>query len=112
MRDDCLERHWRELADVRQRPARPPRRRHGQGGWPAAHPLTRKLRAWILVGLTVLSGGTPALAGDLVFGHIAGHTGVQAVTAKGLRDGILLYFDQVNARGGVNGSRLVLQAID
>lgn len=48
----------------------------------------------------------------VVFGHVAGHTGVQAVTAKGLRDGILLYFEQVNARGGVKGSRLVLESID
>lgn len=65
------------------------------------------MSGWIAV-----VSGTHAAENDLVFGHVAGHTGVQAVTAKGLRDGILLYFDQVNARGGVNGSKLVLESID
>ena len=65
-----------------------------------------------MAGSTVFLGSTHAAENDLVFGHVAGHTGVQAVTAKGLRDGILLYFDQVNARGGIKGSRLVLEAID
>src|SRR3954462_1444561 len=66
----------------------------------------------VMLAVLACASGTHAAESELVFGHIAGHTGVQAVTAKGLRDGILLYFDQVNARGGVNGSWLVLEAVD
>jgi branched-chain amino acid transport system substrate-binding protein len=56
--------------------------------------------------------GRHARADELLFGHIGAHTGVQATTGKGLRDGIALYFDFLNASGGVKGSRLVLEAID
>lgn len=51
-------------------------------------------------------------AADLTFANIAGYTGAQAATGNGLRDGIQLYFDLVNAGGGVKGSRLVLLAVD
>jgi branched-chain amino acid transport system substrate-binding protein len=68
--------------------------------------------AAVMSGLIAILSGAHAAENEFVFGHVAGHTGVQAVTAKGLRDGILLYFDQVNARGGVNGSKLVLESID
>lgn len=81
--------------------------------WPAAVARqVRSLGAFVFAGLAIVSTATHAAGGDLVFGHIAGHTGVQAVTAKALRDGILLYFEEVNARGGLNGSRLVLEAVD
>ena len=74
--------------------------------------MNKFARIATLFGSIVFLSGAHAKENDLVFGHIAGHTGVQAVTAKSLRDGILLYFDQVNARGGVKGSRLVLESID
>jgi branched-chain amino acid transport system substrate-binding protein len=74
--------------------------------------MKKMLRAALACGWLAFVDGTCAAEKELVFGHVAGHTGVQAVTAKGLRDGILLYFDQINAGGGIKGSTLVLQAID
>jgi branched-chain amino acid transport system substrate-binding protein len=74
--------------------------------------MKKILRAAVVCGWIAILSGAHAAENELVFGHVAGHTGVQAVTAKGLRDGILLYFDQVNASGGVNGSKLKLESID
>lgn len=51
-------------------------------------------------------------AGDLVFGHVGSHSGVQSATGIDLRNGISMYFDFVNANGGVKGRRLVLESID
>lgn len=76
-------------------------------------PLTPSLLAcWALSFLLLVSASPRATAADLVFGHIGAHTGVQANTGKGLRDGIALYFESVNAAGGVKGSKLVLEAVD
>src|ERR1700712_2619445 len=74
--------------------------------------MKKIVRAAVMSALIATLSGAHAAENELVFGHVAGHTGVQAVTAKGLRDGILLYFGEVNAKGGVNGAKLVLESID
>ena len=72
-------------------------------------------RRSLLKGLALLASAASREAsagGELVFGHIGAHSGVQANTGIDLRNGISLYFDFVNANGGVKGQRLVLEAID
>jgi len=71
-----------------------------------------KLACWALSFLLLVGASLQAAGADLVFGQISAYTGVQANTGKGLRDGIALYFDSVNAAGGVKGSKLVLEAVD
>jgi branched-chain amino acid transport system substrate-binding protein len=79
----------------------------------SARTMKKTTQSLVLVGaILLLMLGRHARADELLFGHIGAHTGVQANTGKGLRDGIALYFDFVNANGGVKGSRLVLEAID
>lgn len=54
-----------------------------------------------------------ALANDhLVVGQVAPFSGAQAVSGKAIHAGIKLYFDAVNARGGVNGRLLKLVTRD
>lgn len=48
----------------------------------------------------------------LVIGQVAPFTGAQAVTGKAIHAGIKLYFDAVNAKGGVNGRPLKLVTRD
>src|SRR5665647_2153254 len=72
-------------------------------------------RRALLKGLVLLASAASweaSAGGDLVFGHIGAHSGVQANTGIDLRNGLSLYFDLVNANGGVKGQRLVLEAID
>jgi ABC-type branched-subunit amino acid transport system substrate-binding protein len=53
-----------------------------------------------------------AHAADLVIAHISPLTGPIAPNGQGLLIGARAYFDQVNANGGVNGSKIVLTAAD
>lgn len=53
-----------------------------------------------------------AQARELVIGQVAPFSGPQAVTGKAIHAGIRLYFDQVNAQGGVKGARLRLVTRD
>jgi len=54
---------------------------------------------------------THALA-DIVIGQTAGFSGAVAGTVKEATDGAKLYFDAVNARGGVNGQQIQLVSMD
>lgn len=49
---------------------------------------------------------------EVVFGQTTGVTGPVAGSVKESNDGVKLYFDWVNARGGVNGRKLVLDTYD
>jgi len=51
--------------------------------------------------------GAPARA-DIVVGQIAPFTGPQALTGRAIHAGAKLYFDAVNAAGGVRGQRVSL----
>ena len=59
--------------------------------------------------LAALAG--PATA-QLRIGQTAGFTGTVASSVKEATDGAKLYFDAVNARGGVNGQKLELVSLD
>jgi ABC-type branched-subunit amino acid transport system substrate-binding protein len=48
----------------------------------------------------------PAAARDIVVAMVAPFTGPQGPTGKGLRAGIQLYFDHVNAGGGIGGNKI------
>lgn len=54
-----------------------------------------------------------ARAGDVEFGQVASHTNpTSASLGKGMTTGIRVYFDKVNASGGVQGSKLTLVTLD
>jgi ABC-type branched-subunit amino acid transport system substrate-binding protein len=52
------------------------------------------------------------LGTDLLVAQVAPHSGPQGALASDYRAGARLYFDSVNARGGINGATVVLQARD
>jgi branched-chain amino acid transport system substrate-binding protein len=68
------------------------------------------LRLFAVAMVTTLSG-TLASA-QIVIGQTAGFTGAVAASVKETTDGAKLYFDAVNARGGVNGQKIELISLD
>lgn len=60
----------------------------------------------------MLGMSTLALAEDIRVGQTAGFTGVQPGTIKELTDGAKLWINAVNAKGGVNGHKIVLESLD
>ncbi|HSN19135.1 MAG TPA: ABC transporter substrate-binding protein [Usitatibacter sp.] len=73
------------------------------------------LRA-VITAFAFLLGGTALAQGvtetQVVLGQSAAFTGPSAQLGKDMRDGAMLYFDQVNARGGVFGRRIELKSLD
>lgn len=63
----------------------------------------------LLAALAIAS--TPASA-DIIIGQTSGFSGPVAASVKELTEGARLYFDAVNARGGVNGQRIELISLD
>jgi len=63
-----------------------------------------------------LAGGAAAQIGvtadKIVIGQSAGFTGSVAGTVKELTAGAQVYFDAVNAKGGVHGRKIVLESMD
>jgi ABC-type branched-subunit amino acid transport system substrate-binding protein len=53
-----------------------------------------------------LLGHAAAAHADIVVGQVAPFTGPQAVTGRAIHAGAKLYFDAVNARGGIKGQRI------
>jgi len=51
-------------------------------------------------------------ADKIVIGQSAGFTGSVAGTVKELTAGAQVYFDAVNAKGGVHGRKIVLESMD
>ena len=65
------------------------------------------------VALALLAAALPASAAeDIVIGQVAPFSGPQAVTGKAIHAGAKLYFDAVNARGGVRGRAIRLVTRD
>jgi branched-chain amino acid transport system substrate-binding protein len=60
----------------------------------------------------LLLGFAAAHADDIVVGQVAPFSGPQAVTGQAIRAGAQLYFDAVNARGGVHGHQIRLVTRD
>ena len=60
-----------------------------------------------------LAAAEPGITADkILIGQAAGFTGSVAGTVKELTAGAQLYFDHVNARGGVHGRKIVLEQMD
>lgn len=76
-------------------------------------PRSRRLRALVagVAGAAALLG-TMAARADIVVGQVAPFSGPQAVTGRAIHAGAKLYFDAVNAKGGVRGQRLRLVTRD
>ena len=70
----------------------------------------RGLRA-ILLGVLAATSASWVYA-DVVVGQVAPFSGPQAVTGRSIHAGAKLYFDAVNARGGVKGQRIRLVTRD
>lgn len=72
-------------------------------------------RGWVaalaLLG-AVGAGSTPAQAADLVVVQIAPLSGVLASTGKQMVLGGQIYFDSVNAKGGVHGAKIKHEVLD
>jgi ABC-type branched-subunit amino acid transport system substrate-binding protein len=72
----------------------------------------------VMLGLLLasFSGATLAEAGvsatTLIIGQSGSLTGPTAPRGKEIQGGIQAYFDQVNAKGGVHGRKLVLETLD
>jgi len=67
----------------------------------------------LMVAAATLAG--PLAAQDsrpVVLGQSVALSGPQAALAKSYRDGARMYFDRVNAAGGINGRRIELLTLD
>lgn len=60
----------------------------------------------------LLTGLAGPAAAQIRIGQTAGFTGAVASSVKEATDGAKLYFDAVNARGGVNGQKIELISLD
>lgn len=77
----------------------------------SAHPTARRwLGALATAGTLVVAA--PAVAADLPIAQVAPLSGPLTPTGTHLRAGAQLYFDAINAGGGIHGNRLVLQSRD
>ncbi|MEO8057401.1 MAG: ABC transporter substrate-binding protein [Burkholderiales bacterium] len=65
----------------------------------------------IAVVLAATLGG-PLAHAQILIGQTAGFTGTVASSVKEATDGAKLYFDAVNARGGINGQKIELISLD
>ena len=68
--------------------------------------------AWLGLSLAAFATFTPRAAAQIVIGQTTGVTGSQAEAIKDTNAGAKLYFDAVNARGGVNGQQIELVTLD
>lgn len=60
----------------------------------------------------MLGMSTLTLAEDIHIGQTAGFTGPQPGTVKELTDGAKLWINAINAKGGVNGHKIILDSLD
>lgn len=65
-----------------------------------------------LLAATTLAAATQVAFADIVVGQVTPLSGPQAVTGKAISAGAKLYFDAVNAAGGVRGQRVKLVVRD
>lgn len=57
--------------------------------------------------------GAPSASGDTIkVGLLANTTGDNAMYGNAVKNGAMLYFDEVNAAGGVNGKQIEVIALD
>jgi len=73
----------------------------------------RSLTTHLLISTLFAAGLVPGAAqADITIGQTAGHSGAVASSVKETTQGAKLYFDIVNAAGGINGQRLTLVSLD
>ena len=65
-----------------------------------------------VIALATACTANGAAAPDLVVGQVAPFSGPQGISGQSISAGVRLYFDAVNARGGVHGHRLRLMTMD
>ena len=79
----------------------------------ASRPAPRRLLVLAAAGLLAVAAGWHATArADIVIGQSSGFTGPVSAGVKENTDGAKLYFDHVNASGGVNGEKIRLVSLD
>lgn len=67
----------------------------------------------LLTGLLVCAGfAAPPASAQIKIGQTAGQTGAVAASVKEATSGAQLYFDAVNAKGGIGGQKLQLVSMD
>lgn len=66
----------------------------------------------IALAAALVAAGATAHAGTLVLGQTADYSGPQSAPVKEATQAARAYFDAVNAQGGVNGNRIVLESLD
>ena len=74
--------------------------------------LPRRLLLAGLLALLVLLGATGVVQAQIRIGQTAGLTGAVAGLVTEASDGARLYFDSVNARGGIGGQKLEMVSLD
>lgn len=67
------------------------------------------VRRVLVLALAVLAASAQ---GQIRIGQSAGHSGTVAISVKEATDGARLYFDAVNARGGIGGQKIELISMD
>jgi ABC-type branched-subunit amino acid transport system substrate-binding protein len=70
------------------------------------------LRTFVLALSACWAAGAGAQTREILIAQVAPFTGPQMPTGKNIRAGIQLYFDHVNATGGINGAKLRLISKD
>lgn len=77
------------------------------------NPLFSRLVTPIMMTLSLCIAPLSGWAGDVEFGQIASQTNPASVSlSKNMALGIQVYFNKVNANGGVQGSKLTLTTLD
>ncbi|HEY9108882.1 MAG TPA: ABC transporter substrate-binding protein [Roseateles sp.] len=66
----------------------------------------------LLLTALVAAGLAGSARADITIGQTAGYTGTVAASVKEATEGAKLYFDLVNAGGGVNGQKIALVSLD
>lgn len=74
------------------------------------------MKSWKSLGMALLAAAAalcaPAQAQEIVIGQVAPLTGVLASTGKQMVAGGRIYFEHINAKGGVNGAKIKLVVAD
>ena len=74
------------------------------------------MKSWNSLGVALLAMvagfGAPLQAQEIVIGQVAPLTGVLASTGKQMVVGGRIYFEHINAKGGINGAKLKVLVAD
>ena len=69
-------------------------------------------RSVALAAVVLAATATPALAQDVVFGHVGSMTGGTATFGTSTDNGIKIAIEEINAKGGVKGKKIALKTLD